>query len=169
MARSFLLQAKLIKLFAEKLSNSPTKNERWSSFRPFFRRDDPGHGHGHGHGHPVPAPQLVSSSSRQSASSSSQCSSAGPNHEQVTKQITRSHFSGVADPDPEPSDPYVFGPPGSISQGYGSGSGSGSFYHQAKMVRKTLIPMFCDFFMTFYLWKMMLMYLQKVLSRRTFY
>jgi hypothetical protein len=28
---------------------------------------------------------------------------------------------------------YVFGPPG-------SGSGSGSFYHQAKIVRKTLIP-----------------------------
>jgi hypothetical protein len=39
---------------------------------------------------------------------------------------------------------YVFGPPGSesISQRYGSGSGSrsGSFYHQAKKVRKTLIP-----------------------------
>ncbi len=37
-----------------------------------------------------------------------------------------------------------FGPPGSgsgsISQRYGSGSGSGSFYHQAKIVRKTLIP-----------------------------
>ncbi len=53
--------------------------------------------------------------------------------------------SGVADPDP--SDPYVFGPPGSgsISQRYGSGSGS--FYHQSKMkntenstVRKILIP-----------------------------
>jgi hypothetical protein len=35
---------------------------------------------------------------------------------------------------------YVFGSPGfgSISQRYGSGSGS--FYHQAKIVRKTLIP-----------------------------
>jgi hypothetical protein len=34
--------------------------------------------------------------------------------------------------DPDPSDPYyVFGPPG---------SGSGFFYHQAKIVRKTLIP-----------------------------
>ena len=49
----------------------------------------------------------------------------------------------VADPDPnkdpDPSDPYVFGPPGSesgfVSQRYGSGSGS-FFYHQAK----TLIP-----------------------------
>jgi hypothetical protein len=56
----------------------------------------------------------------------------------------------VGDPDsntdPEPSDPYVFGPPGSgsgaISQRYESGSGSvsGSFYHQAKIVGKTLVP-----------------------------
>ncbi len=47
-------------------------------------------------------------------------------------------LTSVADPDP--SDPYVFGPPGSgsISQRYGSGSGS--FYHQAKIVRKALIP-----------------------------
>jgi hypothetical protein len=44
---------------------------------------------------------------------------------------------GVPDPNPEP-DPHVFGPPGSgsTSQRYGSGS----FYHQAKIVRKTLIP-----------------------------
>ncbi len=35
--------------------------------------------------------------------------------------------SSVADPDP-----HVFGPPG-------SGSGSGSFYHEARIVRKTLI------------------------------
>jgi hypothetical protein len=34
-------------------------------------------------------------------------------------------------PDPDPPDPRVFGPPG---------SGSGSFYHHAKIVRKTLIP-----------------------------
>jgi hypothetical protein len=35
-------------------------------------------------------------------------------------------------------DPYVFGPPGSgsVSQRHGSGS----LYHQAKIVRKTLIP-----------------------------
>jgi hypothetical protein len=56
----------------------------------------------------------------------------------------------VADPDPnldpDPPDPLVFGPPGSgsgsISQRYGSGSGSeyGSFFHQVKIVRKTLIP-----------------------------
>jgi hypothetical protein len=36
----------------------------------------------------------------------------------------------------------LFWPPGSgsISQRYGSGSGAVSFYHQAKIVRKTLIP-----------------------------
>jgi hypothetical protein len=57
---------------------------------------------------------------------------------------------GSADPgldstsvaDPDPSDPYVFGPPG---------SGSGSFYHQANIVRKTLIPtvlrLLFDFFL----------------------
>ncbi len=43
----------------------------------------------------------------------------------------------VADPNPDPPGPRVFGPPGSgsISQRYGSGSGSvsgsGSFYHLA--------------------------------------
>ncbi len=53
-------------------------------------------------------------------------------------------LTSVADPDPnpDPSDPSVFGPPGSgsgsISQRYGSRSGS--FYNQAKIVRKTLIP-----------------------------
>ncbi len=58
----------------------------------------------------------------------------------------------VADPNPDP-DPHVFGPPGSgsISQrygsGFGSGSGSGSFYHHAKIVRKTLIP---TIFVTFF-------------------
>jgi hypothetical protein len=48
-------------------------------------------------------------------------------------------FSSV--PDPDPPDPHVFGPPGSgsISQRYGSGS----FHHQAKIVRKILIPAYC--------------------------
>ncbi len=51
-------------------------------------------------------------------------------------------LNSVPDPDP---DPDVFGPPGSASgstsQRYGSGyeSGSVSFYHHAKIVRKTLI------------------------------
>jgi hypothetical protein len=51
-------------------------------------------------------------------------------------------FSSVADPDPDLQDPHVFGPPesgsGFISQRYGSGFGY--FYHQAKIIRKTLIP-----------------------------
>jgi hypothetical protein len=38
---------------------------------------------------------------------------------------TGSHM-GLPDPDPDPGQRY--------------GSGSGSFYHQAKIVRKTLIP-----------------------------
>ncbi len=51
-------------------------------------------------------------------------------------------------------DLYVFGPPG---------SGCGSFYHQAKIVGKTLIPTVLSllyFFMMFYLIKIMYMYLQ---------
>jgi hypothetical protein len=65
-------------------------------------------------------------------------------------------FGSVADPNPDPPDPHVFGPPGSgsTSQMYGSGcgscSGSGSFYHHAKIVRKTLIPTFLLLFLTFY-------------------
>jgi hypothetical protein len=48
--------------------------------------------------------------------------------------------TSVADPDPNPSDPYVFWPPGSGSICQRYGFRSGSFYHQAKIVRKTLIP-----------------------------
>jgi hypothetical protein len=50
-------------------------------------------------------------------------------------------YRQISVPDP---DPPVFGPPvsgsgsGSTSQRYGSGSGCGSFYHHAKIVRKTL-------------------------------
>jgi hypothetical protein len=51
--------------------------------------------------------------------------------------------------------PDIFGPPGSgsISTRYGSGSGSGygSFSYQAKIIRKTFILLFCNFFMAFYL------------------
>ncbi len=57
------------------------------------------------------------------------------------------------DPNPDPPDPHVFGPPGSgsgsISQRYGSGSGSESFYHHAKIVRKTLLLLFFDSFWLF--------------------
>jgi hypothetical protein len=55
--------------------------------------------------------------------------------------------------DPDPLDPYVFGPSGS-----GSASqtfGFGSFYHQAKLVYKTLDSYCFDFFLTFYLRKIM--------------
>jgi hypothetical protein len=84
--------------------------------------------------------------------------------------------TSVADPNPDsdPPDPRVFGSPGSGStnQRYGSGSGScsgsgsGSFYHHAKIVRKTLIPTMKWLFLTFCLWKMMQMELQKVISRK---
>ncbi len=47
-------------------------------------------------------------------------------------------WSSVADPDP--SDPYVSGPPGSGSGSTTQMYGSGSFYHYAKIVRKILIP-----------------------------
>jgi len=47
-------------------------------------------------------------------------------------------FSSVADPDPP--DPCVFGPPGSGSGTSSLRYGSWSFCHQAKIVRKTLIP-----------------------------
>jgi hypothetical protein len=67
------------------------------------------------------------------------------NNNFIEERTKISVFTSVADPDP---DPHVFGPPGSGSgstiQRYGSGSGScsgsGSFYHHAKIVRKTLIP-----------------------------
>jgi hypothetical protein len=65
-------------------------------------------------------------------------SSSSPHH---IKQVSTFRSSSVADPVPNP-DPYVFRPPesgsGSTSQRYGSGSGS--FYHQAKTLRKSLIP-----------------------------
>jgi hypothetical protein len=43
-------------------------------------------------------------------------------------------FLGLLDPDPDP----LFR--GMMIEGSGSRAGSGSFYHHAKMVRKTLIP-----------------------------
>jgi hypothetical protein len=59
---------------------------------------------------------------------------------------TRTVDGNVADPNPDldSSDPNVCGPPGSrtgsISERHGAGSVSGSFYHLAKIVKKTLIP-----------------------------
>jgi hypothetical protein len=62
----------------------------------------------------------------------------------VRTSIEEPATNSVPDPDPNPSDPYVFGNPESGSSGlsYGNGfdSGSGSFFHQIKIVRKSLIP-----------------------------
>jgi hypothetical protein len=70
--------------------------------------------------------------------------------------------------DPDPSDPYFFGPPGSgfgsISQRYGFGSGLGPFYHQAKIVRKTLITTVLRLLFVFLSMKND----EKVKSRKTF-
>jgi hypothetical protein len=59
------------------------------------------------------------------------------------------------------ADPYVFGPPGSES---------GSLYHQAKIVRKTLIPTVLRLNDDFLSLKndVNVPYLQKVKSRKTF-
>jgi hypothetical protein len=49
---------------------------------------------------------------------------------------------------------------------YESGTGSGSFYHQAKKVRKTLIPTALRLLFDFLSLKKMYMYLQKVISKK---
>jgi hypothetical protein len=55
----------------------------------------------------------------------------------VRKEIITNLHSVV---DPDSSDPYVFGPPGSGSGSISQRYGSAFFYHQAKIVRKTMIP-----------------------------
>ncbi len=97
---------------------------------------------------PAPPPLWPEASARSWGSRrSSTCSTSSP--------FTKVPVSSV--PYPDPPDPHVFGPPGSGSgsttQRYGSGSGS--FYHHAKIERKTLIPSILWLFLTFYLWKMM--------------
>jgi hypothetical protein len=47
--------------------------------------------------------------------------------------------NSVPGPNPDPPDPHVFGPSGSVSTSQRYGSGSGSFYHHAKIIRKALI------------------------------
>jgi hypothetical protein len=73
----------------------------------------------------------------------------------ILRLLTRICWKGIGlksnfldpDPNPDPSDPHVFGPPGSgsgsISQRYGSVSGS--FCHQGK----PWFLLFCDFFLIF--------------------
>ncbi len=57
-------------------------------------------------------------------------------------------FHSVQDPDPDPPDPHVCGPPGSGSVSISQMYGSGSFYQQAKIVRKTLILLDSNCFVT---------------------
>jgi hypothetical protein len=57
-----------------------------------------------------------------------------------TRMLKINIINSVPDPNPDPPDPHVFGPPGSGSTSQRYGSGSGSFYHHAKIVRITLIP-----------------------------
>jgi hypothetical protein len=74
--------------------------------------------------------------------------------------------TSVADPDP-----YVFGPPGSRS--IRQRNGSGSFYHQEKIVIKTLNPtvlwLLFDLFSLKNYVNDTYWYLQKVISRKTFF
>ncbi len=67
--------------------------------------------------------------------------------------------------DPDPQSPYVFGPPGSrsVSQRYGSES----FYHQAKIVRKKLIPTVLRLLYDFLFLRNDANVIKKVRSRRT--
>ncbi len=53
------------------------------------------------------------------------------------------------DPNPDPPDQHVFGPPGSVSISQRYESGSGSFYYHAKIVRKTFFFVFLFFFLFF--------------------
>jgi hypothetical protein len=49
-------------------------------------------------------------------------------------------LASVPDPEPDPPDPHVFGPSGSVSGSTSQRYGFGSPLHHAKIVRKTLIP-----------------------------
>ncbi len=66
--------------------------------------------------------------------------SATPAHHLAPKISTPLYLNTSPNPNPDPLDPHVFGPPGSVPISKMYGSGSGSFYHQAKKVKKTLIP-----------------------------
>jgi hypothetical protein len=62
------------------------------------------------------------------------CDAVQAGHSQESAGCLQQVECSVADPDP--SDPYVFGPPGSGYSSQRHGSGSGSFCHQTKIVRK---------------------------------
>jgi hypothetical protein len=75
--------------------------------------------------------------------------------------------ASVPDPDPNPPDPHIIGPPGSgsTSQRYGSGS----FYHQAKIERKTLFPTVLLLLLDFLSLKNDVNLPSKVISRKTLF
>jgi hypothetical protein len=56
-------------------------------------------------------------------------------------------------PDPDPPDPHVFGPPGPGSESIRQRYGSGSFYQQAEIVRKTLIPSVLRLLLNFFIFE----------------
>ncbi len=78
--------------------------------------------------------------------------------------------SGINIPDPQH---WFFGPTGSASRSIIQIHRSRSFYHQAKIVKKKKkkknMDSYCffNFFLSFYLWKMM--YLQKVISKKNYF
>jgi hypothetical protein len=80
---------------------------------------------------------------------------------------------GVPDPDPNPDpDPRVFRPPGSGSGSISQkcGYGSGAIYHPSiiKQNSKKNLEFYC-FVTYFILFSVKKMYLQKVISRKTFF
>ncbi len=77
-------------------------------------------------------------------------------HQKLASGSTTMVKSSVPDPDS-----YVFKQSGFINQRYGSGS----FHHQTKNYEKSKknLYFYCDFFLTFYLWRM---YIQKVISKK---
>ena len=100
---------------------------------------------------PAPPPTATAAVGLHLCSSCNSCNNMPPHRYTVTaagpkdihrewKGVVGRWGPGYSVSDPDPSDPHVFGPLGSIIQIYGSGFGSGSSYHQAKKVRKTLIP-----------------------------
>jgi hypothetical protein len=95
--------------------------------------------------------KIVTSKSNLSHSPADKSAYSDP--EETSHDMYSMLLSSVPDPNPDqdPLDPRVFWPPGSGSTSQKYGSGSGSFYHHAKIIRKTLNPTILRLFLTFYL------------------
>ncbi len=63
-----------------------------------------------------------------------------PRDTQQIGMVVPTLYSSVADPDPDLSDPYFLGLRDLDTDPLVKRYGSGSFFHQAKIVKKTLIP-----------------------------